>query len=67
MSAVEDFDQADNTVAGPFLGVSASAGGHVWKDRLEPSRIHIAMDITQRHHVPEVLGRMLASDRRAHV
>ena len=61
MSAVEDFDQAENTVAGPFLGVSQSAGGHVWKDRLEPSDIHVAMSITQKHDVPEVLGRMLAS------
>ncbi|MCP4933116.1 MAG: single-stranded-DNA-specific exonuclease RecJ [bacterium] len=61
MSAVEDFGQSENMAAGPFLGVSESAGGHVWKDRLEPSRIHIAMDITQRYHVPEVLGRMLAS------
>lgn len=61
MSAVEASNLMDNEVAGPFLGVTASAGGHVWKDRLEPSRIHIAMAITQQHHVPEVLGRMLAS------
>jgi single-stranded-DNA-specific exonuclease len=61
MSAVEVSNLMDNEVAGPFLGVTASAGGHVWKDRLEPSRIHIAMAITQQHHVPEVLGRMLAS------
>jgi len=61
MSVVEKSDQAENNVAGPFLGVGASAGGHVWKDRLEPSHIHLAMNITQQHHVPEVLGRMLAS------
>ncbi len=58
MSAVETQDQQ---VTGPFLGVTRSAGGHVWKDRLEPSRIHMAMNISQQHQVPEVLGRILAS------
>lgn len=61
MSAVYSSQPLEKTVAGPFLGVTHSAGGHVWKDRLEPSRIHMAMAITQQHHVPEVLGRMLAS------
>ena len=61
MSALERTDLSENEVTGPFLGVLESAGGYAWKDRLEPSRIHVALAIAQQHHVPEVLGRMLAS------
>ena len=48
-------------LAGPFLGVTRSVRGNIWKDRLAPSKIHLAMGITQRFDLPEVLGRMLAS------
>ncbi|MCF6197874.1 MAG: single-stranded-DNA-specific exonuclease RecJ [Hyphomicrobiaceae bacterium] len=61
MSAVEMSGTSDKGVSGPFLGVSASAGGNRWVDRLVPSRVHIALAIAQQHNVPEVLGRMLAS------
>ena len=58
---VETADQENRDFGGPFLGVTASAEGHVWKDRLPPSRIHLAMAIAQKHHLPEVMGRLLAS------
>ena len=61
MGAVEMTGLLDGDVIGPFLGVEHSAGGHRWVDRLEPSRIHVALAMSQQHDLPEILGRMLAS------
>jgi single-stranded-DNA-specific exonuclease len=46
---------------GPFLGVAASARGFVWRERLEPGAAALATTISQRHAIPELLGRVLAA------
>ena len=46
---------------GAFLGVTASARGYVWRDRLEPHAVKTATAIAQRHDLPELLGRVLAA------
>src|SRR4030088_658576 len=43
-----------------FLGVSHSATGKLWRDRLEPGGAARALAITQRHQLPEMLARVLA-------
>ena len=43
----------------PFLNVERSASGRRWKARLEDPRI--AEAISQRHDLPEILGRVLAA------
>ncbi len=47
--------------APPFLGVGTSAKGLAWRDRLTPSAQAIATTISQRHQLPELLGRVLAA------
>ena len=42
-----------------FLNVERSASGRRWKARLEDARI--AEAISQRHELPEILGRVLAA------
>lgn len=42
-----------------FLGVERSLSGRVWKARLEDERLAAA--ISQRHELPEILARVLAS------
>ncbi|MDX2307333.1 MAG: single-stranded-DNA-specific exonuclease RecJ [Hyphomicrobium sp.] len=44
-----------------FLGVSASARGFVWRDRLSPDTRNLALAISQQHDLPELLGRILAA------
>ena len=46
---------------GAFLGVTASARGFQWRERLEPGQRNAALAISQRHGVPELLGRVLAA------
>jgi single-stranded-DNA-specific exonuclease len=43
-----------------FLGVSHSATGKTWRDRLDPRGAARALAITQRHQLPEMLARVLA-------
>src|SRR3954466_4281811 len=43
-----------------FLGVSQSATGKLWRDRLDPRGAAKALAIAQRYHVPEMLARVLA-------
>ncbi|WP_127089468.1 single-stranded-DNA-specific exonuclease RecJ [Aquabacter cavernae] len=43
-----------------FLGVSASATGRGWSDRLDARASQLALAIAQRHNVPEILARVLA-------
>src|SRR3984957_6959405 len=43
-----------------FLGVSHSATGKVWRDRLDARGAARALAITQRYKLPEMLGRGLA-------
>ena len=45
----------------PYLGVSQSARGFAWRERLEPADMPLATAISQRHGLPELLGRMLAA------
>jgi single-stranded-DNA-specific exonuclease len=45
----------------PFLNVERSACGRVWRDRLDPRAGQVALAIGQRHGVPELLARVLAS------
>ena len=51
---------ADAAGAAPFLGVSASARGYQWRERLAGEALLRAAAISQRHGLPELLGRVLA-------
>jgi single-stranded-DNA-specific exonuclease len=44
-----------------FLGVSASARGFAWRDRLDPQAGKLALAISQQYGLPELLGRVLAA------
>jgi single-stranded-DNA-specific exonuclease len=44
-----------------FLGVTRSARGLLWSDRLPPGGTRLATAISQRHGLPEMLGRVLAA------
>ena len=54
-------DIASDAVAGAFLGVTASARGFAWRERLDAAAAKTAIAISQRHGLPELLGRVLAS------
>jgi single-stranded-DNA-specific exonuclease len=43
-----------------FLGVTQSATGKLWRDRLDPRGAAKALAITQRYQLPEMLARVLA-------
>ena len=45
----------------PFLGITSSAKGQVWRERLKPTDLKVATTISQRHGLPDLLGRMLAA------
>lgn len=47
--------------AAPFLGVAASARGLTWRERLAGDGQLRATAISQRHGLPELLGRVLAA------
>jgi len=47
--------------AAPFLGISASAKGFTWRERLAGDAQLRAGAISQRHGLPELLGRVLAA------
>ncbi len=49
------------TAAAPFLGVAASARGLAWRERLVGEAHLRATAISQRHGLPELLGRVLAA------
>ncbi|MGU3494877.1 single-stranded-DNA-specific exonuclease RecJ [Xanthobacteraceae bacterium A53D] len=44
----------------PFLSVSRSATGRIWRDRLDVRASQAALAITQRHLVPDLVARILA-------
>jgi single-stranded-DNA-specific exonuclease len=44
-----------------FLGVTSSARGFVWRERLLPELKSLATAISQRHGLPELMGRILAA------
>jgi single-stranded-DNA-specific exonuclease len=43
-----------------YLGVAASARGLAWRERLDAAGTQAAIAISQRHGLPELLGRVLA-------
>lgn len=45
----------------PFLGVERSARGLKWVERLPPSKAYLGAAISQRHNLPELVGRLLAA------
>ncbi|MFO1171526.1 MAG: single-stranded-DNA-specific exonuclease RecJ [Hyphomicrobiaceae bacterium] len=45
----------------PFLGVVQSARGFQWTSRLGPGQANLASAISERHNLPELLGRVLAA------
>ncbi|MFN3746591.1 MAG: single-stranded-DNA-specific exonuclease RecJ, partial [Hyphomicrobiaceae bacterium] len=44
-----------------FLGVTSSARGFTWRERLSPGAANMATAISQQHGLPELLGRVLAA------
>jgi single-stranded-DNA-specific exonuclease len=52
---------AEGEPASAFLGVTSSARGFQWRDRLTPPGAKLATTISQQHGLPELLGRVLAS------
>ena len=47
--------------AAAFLGVTVSARGMLWRERLAPADAGLATAISQRQAIPELLGRVLAA------
>jgi single-stranded-DNA-specific exonuclease len=60
MGAVGKFDGVVEA-RDAYLGVTASVRGLAWRDRLDPAAAKNAAAISQRHGLPELLGRVLAS------
>ena len=60
MGAVRKLTPVDHAEAA-FLGVTASARGLAWRERLDPAAAKTASAISQRHELPELLGRVLAA------
>ena len=59
--AVAKLEPAAQGAAAAFLGVTRSARGYVWRERLAPEAQNTATAISQRHALPELLGRVLAA------
>src|SRR6185295_16480575 len=57
MSALPAFQQPERA----FLGVTNSATGRVWRDRCGQRESQTALAIHQRHGLPEILARIIAS------
>src|SRR5262245_7197509 len=60
MGAIRKIISAD-AASGAYLGVEVSARGLRWRERLDPAAAKMAQAISQRHGLPELLGRVLAS------
>ncbi|MGE5267945.1 MAG: single-stranded-DNA-specific exonuclease RecJ, partial [Deltaproteobacteria bacterium] len=56
-----DQEAANTSGPAPFLGVSNSARGFVWRERLPQDGQNRALAISQQHGLPELLGRVLAA------
>ncbi|MEQ1613587.1 MAG: single-stranded-DNA-specific exonuclease RecJ, partial [Hyphomicrobiaceae bacterium] len=52
---------ADERSGGPFLGVAQSAKDMLWRERLAPADQINAAAISQKHGLPDLLGRMIAA------
>jgi single-stranded-DNA-specific exonuclease len=53
--------ERDSGDAQAYLGVTASARGYTWRERLAPGAANTALAISQQHGLPELLGRVLAA------
>ncbi len=51
----------DETENQAFLGVERSVKGQRWRERLSPEQARVAAAVSQRHDLPELLGRILAA------
>jgi single-stranded-DNA-specific exonuclease len=60
-SSVEKVELESGAAPLPFLGVTASARGFVWRERLQQDLKSLATAISQRHGLPELMGRVLAA------
>jgi single-stranded-DNA-specific exonuclease len=60
MGAVRKIKTADPDSAA-YLGVTASARGFSWRERLDAAGVGQAIAISQRYELPELLGRVLAA------
>jgi single-stranded-DNA-specific exonuclease len=60
-AGLANIDAAESAGERPFLAVSSSARGFVWRDRLAPEARSLATAISQRHGLPELMGRVLAA------
>jgi single-stranded-DNA-specific exonuclease len=49
------------TSSDAYLGVASSARGMVWRERLDGAGANLAAAISQRHDLPDLLGRVLAA------
>jgi single-stranded-DNA-specific exonuclease len=47
--------------SGAYLGIGRSARGFEWRERLAPAEAGLATAISQRHDLPDLLGRILAA------
>jgi single-stranded-DNA-specific exonuclease len=61
MGAVRKLERVTDAAHGGFLGVTVSARGFAWRDRLDAAAAKTATAISQRYGLPELLGRVLAS------
>lgn len=62
MGAVRQLKRVEAVAAaGPFLGIAKSVRGLVWRERLPREAQGLATAISQRHGLPELLGRVLAA------
>lgn len=59
--ALKLWDHGDRGPDSAFLGVTQSVKGQMWRERLTPDQARIAAAISQRHELPELLGRILAA------
>ena len=61
MSALKKLDSHGSSNRNAFLNVVTSAKGLCWRERLTPEAQPIATAISQRHGLPELMGRVLAA------
>ncbi len=61
MGAIGNVERATQSPRDAYLGVTASVRGLAWRDRVDAATAKNAAAISQRHGLPELLGRVLAS------
>jgi single-stranded-DNA-specific exonuclease len=62
MGAVFKLEAAPEAeAAGAALNVVSSVRGFAWRERLDPAAAGAALAMSQRYHLPELLGRVLAA------